>query len=134
MPSAKKLIEGFLADINDDKLSNLGGGEHTIETDMNRGFRLDYQGRNDDPNEDPHVHRLYIQPVGSSKSKSKSKRNKEAQNNGSVLARCHASDNATPQEIRDALILSSRNEERLPNKTTQHPVEYAPPPGCKDEG
>ncbi|ETS84200.1 hypothetical protein PFICI_02225 [Pestalotiopsis fici W106-1] len=106
MRTQAKNIDKFLENIPDEKLRNFADRQHTLYECYNAGFRLDHQGLNDDPNEKPFVHRLYVQPIGGSGTKSKSKRAKANKKNDSVTARCHVSNKATPQEIRDALLES----------------------------
>ena len=132
----------FLNGIPDDNLRNFPDQESTLYIDNDRGFRLDHQGvgcsvarmqeptqhadllivfqLNTDPGEDPHIHRLYVQPVRNKSSSSKSQRNKKNRDTSSVTARCHASNEAEPQQVRDALL------ETYPGAAT---VGYAPPRG-----
>ncbi|CAH0042633.1 unnamed protein product [Clonostachys rhizophaga] len=117
MSGKTKDAELFLADIPDEKLKNFREGEYTIARDYDLGLRLDHQGMNKDKNEAPHVHRLYIQPVG--RAKARSKRSGQEQSNAGVKARCHATDTAKPEEIREALIESFRDGDTN--------VGYAPP-------
>ncbi|KAF7541831.1 hypothetical protein G7054_g325 [Neopestalotiopsis clavispora] len=119
MVSQKKNVEEFLNDIPDAKLRNFAESEDTLYECYASGYRLDYQGLNTNPGEKPFVHRLYIQPISGSKSQSVSKRVKRNQKNGSVTARCHASDKATPTEIRGALLASYDVRAKI--------IGYAPP-------
>ncbi|CAI6083695.1 unnamed protein product [Clonostachys chloroleuca] len=120
MPSCKPSIaESFLASIPDEKLKNFSEHEYTIAQDYNQGFRLDHQGMNIDTNQRPYVHRLYLQPVGGTSSKAISKRHGNKKNKG-IEGRCHATNTAEPEEIREALMRSFRDKK---NKQ----VGYAPP-------
>ncbi|KAK4210127.1 hypothetical protein QBC37DRAFT_403729 [Rhypophila decipiens] len=116
-PQARTNLESFLDSVLDAHLvMNQYSGEETIKADFRKGFRLDHQGTNNDETVHPWTHRIYVQPVGGSKSKSH--RQSKANNNKSILADCHASESATAEEIRDALMKSFR-------KGAQ--VFYAPP-------
>lgn len=50
----------------------------------------------------PYIHRLYIQPVGGASKQSRTSVN----STNAVVCRCHATEDATPDEIREAIIFS----------------------------
>ncbi|KAF7539756.1 hypothetical protein G7054_g1883 [Neopestalotiopsis clavispora] len=108
MPSQKKNFRDFLNEVPDEKLEmSQYDGETTINKNNDRGFRLDHQGLNKDEKEKPYEHRLYVQPSGGSDSTSK--RSENHQENSGVAARCHATDEATPADVRGGLMESYKN-------------------------
>ncbi|ROV99541.1 hypothetical protein VMCG_06334 [Cytospora schulzeri] len=74
MVSGKKLFKRFLDEVPDEKLESLREGEKTLYLDWALGYRLDHQGLNDDEREGDWIHRVFVQPVGSTKLGTKTQR------------------------------------------------------------
>ncbi|KAI0156037.1 hypothetical protein BJ166DRAFT_500043 [Pestalotiopsis sp. NC0098] len=97
--------------VPDEKLSGFSEKERSLWTDTTAGYRLDYQGLNDDKQEHPYIHRLYLQPVLTKKDKSKSKKDPMMKKGSSgVSGRAHVSNDATAAQIREALYESFEND------------------------
>ncbi|KAM7205993.1 hypothetical protein V8F33_000823 [Rhypophila sp. PSN 637] len=130
MSSQIENVGDFLQGISDEKLAMTQySGQVTIVQGANLGFRLDHQGMNTDKREHPHAHRVYIQPINGGGYKSKTARDASVRDTGAVVARCHASDEATSNEIRQALLDSfctggKKKGGKANNKTE---LKYAPP-------
>ncbi|KAM7215764.1 hypothetical protein V8F06_008874 [Rhypophila decipiens] len=123
-------VGDFLQGISDEKLAMAQySGEVTIAQDAKLGFRLDHQGMNTYKRDHPHVHRVYIQPIAGGGYKSKTARDASMRNTSAVVARCHASDEATPNEIRQALLDSfcTRGKKKGGKANNNTELKYAPP-------
>ncbi|KAM7208215.1 hypothetical protein V8F20_001495 [Naviculisporaceae sp. PSN 640] len=95
MSYEKKLLTKWLDSIPDSKLDmRFYDKEVTI--------KANYQ-INNDKSEAPWIHRLYIQPVGNTSQASRTGRDHST---NYVVCRCHATDTATADEIREAIIRS----------------------------
>ncbi|KAH9990069.1 hypothetical protein F4779DRAFT_637958 [Xylariaceae sp. FL0662B] len=112
----EKNLKAFLDSIVDEKLTdmdtNRANNEWTIGRDYDASYRLDHQGLNSDPKEHPYIHRLYVQPISGPGTRSKRGNNNE-KNNSSVYARCHVTQEATPEQIREALMESYNNHANI---------------------
>lgn len=104
MVAFKKCLREMLERIPDEKLSNLNYYEGTIYDDGKVGVRVDHQGINKDPNAYPYIHRLALQPIGGPKSVLS--RTGEDRSSDNMIAEILCTENATPDEIRDALFQS----------------------------
>ncbi|ROW14035.1 hypothetical protein VPNG_04065 [Cytospora leucostoma] len=120
MVGGRKRFEAFLDDVPDEKLEYLPEDEQTLHLDHARGYRLDHQGLNQDQNEGDWIYRLYVQPIGSAKSKSKSQRRKSLKNTKIVLAQCHTTGGEAASEIRAALLESYINHTSLVYAPKKH--------------